>query len=79
MKTKSMKRDEAAQRQKAFDAVTSAQRLAKLVDAGHGDCKEADKYRAQIGQISEKAAEKAKKTTKKNRKMRKRERKAASK
>ena len=79
MKTKSTKQAEALQRQKAFDALTPHQRLQKLVENGHGNCKEADKYRAQIGQISEKAAEKTKKVVKKTRKMRKRERKAAKK
>jgi RNA polymerase-binding transcription factor DksA len=65
------KQEEALSRQQAFDALTIEQKLKKLEDAGHGHCKEAQKYIEQLGEVPEKVT----KATNKSRKMRKRDRK----
>lgn len=65
------KQEEALSRQEKFDALTPQQKLEKLENAGHGHCREAQKYRDMIEQESI--------TPPKKTKTRKRDRKAAKK
>lgn len=71
------RRADAEKRQAAFNKLTPAQKLKKLEDAGHGHCREAQKYIAQMGEVP--ALKVPNEKAKSSRKMRKKDRKAAKK
>lgn len=71
------KYDEAVRRQQAFAALTPREKLAKLENAGHGHCREAQKYRAMLTAQDSDDVMGAEDRHKKTRKMRKSDRKKA--
>ena len=54
MSNRERRQQEAAARQAARDARTDAQQLDRLVKAGHGECKEAERLEKRIAATTEK-------------------------
>lgn len=73
------KQEEALLRQGKFDALTTAQKLEKLIKAGHGHCREAQKYREMLEDENSNELVMTRGSAPKKTKTRKRDRKAAKK
>lgn len=73
------KQEEALSRQQVFNALTVDQKLKKLVDAGHGHCREARKYREMLEDENSNELVMTRGSAPKKTKTRKRDRKVAKK